>query len=68
MEVTPFTLPYTGLRGSISNSAQVYLPTDDPRANVFWPDIMLTPDDYRRYGFDRHAELLYLMDHLELDK
>ncbi len=51
MEVTPFKLPYTGLTGSISNSAQVFLPGDD----------------YRRYGFDHHAELLYLMDYLGLN-
>ncbi len=68
MENTFFTLPYTGLEGSISNAAQVFLPADDPRAKIFWPDIMLTGDDYRRYGFDRHAELLYLMDYLELEK
>ncbi len=68
MEVTPFTLPYTGLTGSISNSAQIYLPGDDPRAKVFWPDIMLSPDDYRKYGFDRNSELLYLMDYLGLEK
>ena len=66
METTPFVLPYTGLKGSISNSVQVFLPGDDPRAKVFWPDIMLSPEDYRRYGFDRHAELLYLMDYLKL--
>jgi hypothetical protein len=67
MEVTPFELPRTGLKGSISNSAQVFLPADDPRATVFWPHIMLAPEDYRRYGFDKHAELLYLMDSLNLD-
>jgi hypothetical protein len=68
MDGTPFELPYTDLKGVISSSAQLFLPSDDPRAKVFWPDIMLSPDDYRRYGFDRHAELLYLMDYLELDK
>lgn len=67
METTRFKLPYTGLVGSISNSVQMFLPDDDPRAAIFYPDIMLSPDDYRRYGFDRHAELLYLMDLLELN-
>ncbi len=67
MESTPFELPYTGLGGSISNSTQVFLPGDDPRAKVFWPDVMLSPDDYRRYGFDKHAELMYLVDYLNLE-
>ncbi len=64
MEVTEFTLPYTGLKGSISNSAQVFLPADDPRAKVFYPDIMLSQDDYRKYGFDKYSDLLYLLEYL----
>ncbi len=68
MEVTPFELPYTGIEGSISNAAQVFLPADDPRAKVFWPDVMLSPEQYARYGFDREAEILYLIDSLNLEK
>ena len=68
MEVTPFELPYTGLQGSVSNAAQVFLPADDPRARVFRPDVMLSAEQYAEYGFDREAEILYLIDHLNLQK
>ncbi len=66
MEVTPFELPYTGLQGSISNAMQVFLPADDPRAKVFWPERMLSPKEYETYGFSQDADLLYLIDHLGL--
>lgn len=49
---------YTGFKGSISNSAQMFLPADDPSTKIFWSDIMLSSDDYRKYGFDKHAYLL----------
>ena len=65
METTPFVLPNTKLNGSISNSLQLYLPIDDPRANQLRPDWELTYDDYKRYGFDEQAEVLYLLDKIE---
>ncbi len=68
MEVTPFELTHTGVRGSISNSMQVFVPSGDRRARVFWPDVMLSPEDYKKYGFDKYSEVLYLLDHLNLDK
>ena len=65
MEVTPFELPRTGLKGSISNSLQMFLPVDDPRANQFTPDLMPTYEDYKRYNFNRATELLYLLDYIK---
>ena len=65
METTPFRLPYTGIGGSISNSMQVFLPSKDKRAKTLWPDIMLPYETYRKYGFDRHAELRYLLDEIQ---
>ena len=65
METTPFVLPNTKLNGSISNSLQLYLPIDDPRANQLRPDWELTYDDYRKYGFDEQAEVLYLLDKIK---
>ena len=65
METTPFTLPNTKLNGSISNSLQLYLPVDDPRAKQLKPDWVLTYEDYKRYGFDEQAEVLYLLDKIE---
>ncbi|WP_277464596.1 S41 family peptidase [Parabacteroides sp. PF5-6] len=64
MEQTPFRLPATQLEGSISNSLQLFLPVNDRRANIFWPDIMLTYPDYQQYKFDKHAEILYLLDQM----
>lgn len=62
MEQTLFKLPYTGMEGSISNSMQIFLPGKDKRAKTFWPDLMLTYDDYKKYGFDKQAEILYILD------
>lgn len=64
MEQTLFKLPYTGMQGSISNSAQVFLPGKDRRAKTLWPDVMLKYEDYRKYGFDRQAEIRYLLDEI----
>lgn len=65
MEQTPLTLPATGLKGTISNTQQLFLPVDDERAQVFWPtQYGLTYDILKRYGFHRQAEVLYLIDSL----
>lgn len=65
MESTPFRLPRTGIEGSISNSAQYFLPPTDPRATTFYPDWIPGYDDYVKYGFDTDTEIRYLMDRLE---
>lgn len=62
MEQTPFTLPRTKLKGSISNSLQLFLPVDDPCAKQLTPDLQPTYDDFKRYHFDEQAEVLYLLD------
>ena len=66
MENTPFLLPLTKLKGSISNSFQVFFPADDKRAKIFYPDIMLDWKDYKRHNFNKDLELLYLLDFLNL--
>lgn len=65
MEGTWFELPYTGAQCSISNSIQIFLPSDDERANVFYPDIMPKVNDYIRYGFDLNVEVLHLLDYIK---
>jgi len=65
MENTPFTLPYTHLKGSISNSMQIFLPANDKRAKIFYPDLMPTYQDYKKYDFDANAEVLYLLDKID---
>lgn len=64
MENTPFCLPYTHLQGSISNSMQIFLPVNNKRAKVFYPDLMPTYQDYKKYGFDANTEILYLLDNI----
>ncbi len=64
MEVTPFELPRTKLNGSISNSLQLFLPVDDPRAEQFTPDLMPTYEDYKHYNFDFNTELFFLLDYI----
>lgn len=67
MEQTLLILPYTGLEGSISNSAQIFLPGKDRRAKTFWPDVMMKYEDYRKYGFDKQSEIRYLLDRIGED-
>lgn len=65
MEMTPFTLPYSRLKGSISNSMQICFPANDSRSHIFWPDKMPSYDDYRHYHFDKHSEVLWLLDRIK---
>lgn len=62
MEGTPYQLPLTGISGGFSNSLQVFLPSDDPRATTFYPELMPEYSDYKKYKFDKHTEILYLLD------
>lgn len=68
MEQTPFELPRTGLKGSISNTLQMFLPADDPRAKDFYPDLMPTYEDYKHYNFDWNTIPMYLLDYIEKQK
>lgn len=65
MEVTNFRLKHTGLEGSISNSAQYFLSPADKRAKVFYPEIMLNYEDYKRYHFDYDTEILFLLNYIK---
>lgn len=68
MENTPFYLPHSGIGGSISNYQQIFLPSTDPRARTFTPDL---PVDYRhfaKYGFSSDASIAYILDLLKVRK
>lgn len=65
MESTPFTLPYTALKGSISNSMQVFLPANDSRAQTFTPRLIPSYEDYQKYNFDTNTEVLFLLDKIK---
>jgi hypothetical protein len=61
MATTEFKLPESGLRGSISNSMQIFIP-DDPKANVFHPDFEVTYSIFKKYDFDEETTLRYALD------
>ena len=65
MESTPFTLPNTGIKCSVSNAIQRFFPAGDPREKVFMPDWAPTWDDYNRLGFDSRADLLYILEKID---
>lgn len=65
MEQTPFELPYTRVKGSISNAIQIFLPAGDKRSRIFYPDLIPSYDDYRKYHFDQQSELLFLLDRIK---
>lgn len=61
MEITEFQLPESSLRGSISNSMQIFTP-EDPKANVFHPDFEVTYSIFEKYDFDEETTLRYALD------
>lgn len=62
MESTSFSLPHSGLAGSISNSMQLFYPNDPEKGKVYTPDYPMKWEDYRKYDFDENAEILYVLD------
>lgn len=64
MESTNFELPYTKLKGSVSNSTQLFLPKNHSKAEIFWPELMLNHKDYKKYNFNKDSELFWLMDYI----
>lgn len=64
MEQTPLYLPRTNLFVSISNSVQMFLPADDPNAEMLVPDYCLTDKLYRKYGCDNNADIMYILNEL----
>lgn len=67
MEMTEFVLPESGLRGSISNSVQIFDP-DNPKADVFHPDFEVTYSIFKKYDFDEETPLRYALDLIEEGK
>ena len=55
------------LRGSISNSEQIFLP-DKPGADVLSPDFVVTEQTLRMYGFEQEAPFRYVLDLLAKGK
>lgn len=64
MAQTPLHLPITNLFASISNTVQMFLPSDDPKAEMLIPDYAMTEDLYHKYGYDSNAEIIYILNEL----
>lgn len=64
MAQTPLHLPITNLFASISNTVQMFLPSDDPKAEMLVPDFPMTEDLYHKYGYDSNAEIMYILEEL----
>ncbi len=61
MELTPYRLPLTGVTGSISNALQEFLPSNDPKSKIFYPDLMPTYKDYSKNNYDGDTEVKYIL-------
>jgi hypothetical protein len=57
----PFTLPESGLTGSISNGAQIFMPVE-PNARILTPDFPVDWQTFRKYNFDEQTILRYALD------
>ncbi|MDR2917897.1 MAG: hypothetical protein LBV72_00835 [Tannerella sp.] len=62
METIMFELPNTKVKGSISNSEQVMFPDDPEKGKILMPDFPMMWTDYKKYNFDKNAEILYCID------
>lgn len=61
MEVTPFVLDASGIEGSISNSAQIFLP-NAAEGRVFQPDFKTTYEVFEQYDFDPFSLVFHAID------
>ncbi|PCI31473.1 MAG: hypothetical protein COB60_11615 [Flavobacteriaceae bacterium] len=67
METTNFTLPNTGISGSISNSKQILFKDDPELGRLLKPDYEMNWDDFKYYGFDKNAEILKTLELIEYE-
>lgn len=63
MEATPFALAESQIEGSISNSAQIFLP-DDARGDVFKSDVSVDYSTFQRYQFNEDTAVRVAIDRL----
>lgn len=68
METTPFQLPYTRRRGSISNSMQILFKDSPDLGKILKPDFEMRWENFKEYNFDRHSEVLKAIDLIENGK
>ena len=62
METTDFELPNSHIRGSISNSIQIFYPKNPDKGKTYIPDFSMSWEDFSKYNFDKNAEILFVFD------
>ena len=62
METTNFTLQNSQLTGSISNSYQLFMPSDLENGKILIPDYEMSWVIYDKYGYDRDTEIRFILD------
>lgn len=62
METTNLTLPETKIQGSVSNSKQILFDENSQSAKILKPDFEMTWQEFKKYRFDRNAELLKILE------
>ena len=65
MEVTHFKLPETKIEGSISNAKQILFKDNQELGKILKPDIEMKWEDYRKFDFDKNAEVLKAIEFIE---
>lgn len=65
METTNFTLPKTGINGSISNSKQVLFSETSESTTILNPDYEMTWENFKEYDFDKNAEIIKTIELIE---
>ena len=62
MENTPFELPNTKIKGSISNAVQLFFPDNPEKGKVLMPDFPMNWSNFDKYNYDENAEIMYTLD------
>ena len=68
METTHFQLPETKLTGSISNAKQILFKNEPQLGKLLKPAIEMKWKDYKKYNFDKNAEILKAIELIEHTK
>lgn len=65
---TYYRLQHTGIRGSVSNSFQLFDPEYLIPESIFRPDYPLTKEIFLKYHCDKDAEIAYILDLIRDEK
>jgi hypothetical protein len=65
METTPFELPNTKLRGSISNSKQILFKSNPELGEILRPDLEMDWNAFKKFNFDTNAEILQAIEFIK---